>query len=187
MGEIYSRFEDTPFYKIQTQIAAPFTPTPIDVIEKMLSLAKVKKQDRLIDLGSGDGRVPIFAALKYGCEAVGVEINHALAKKARKLVYKFGINNLVTIIEGDLFDVNLAKFTVVTVYLTPGLIDVLQHKLEKEIRNGARVVTHDYEIPKWHPIKIEKIPSSGRHIHKIFLYKVHRNINLRCDFYEKRK
>ncbi len=172
MGRVYNRFEDTPFYKMQTQIAAPFAPTPIEVIERMLSLAKVKKQDRLVDLGSGDGRIPIYAALKYGCEAVGVEINSILVNKARKLVCKLGISDLVTIIEGDLFDVNLAKFTVITIYLTPGLIGILRSKLENEVENDTRIVTHDYGIPGWRPIRIEEISSSGRHVHKIFLYKI---------------
>ena len=136
----------------------PFVPTPQPIIDRMLSLAGVRPGDRLVDLGSGDGRIVITAAKRYGIEAVGVEINPALVRQARANAAAAGVAAKATFVEGDLFDYDLHKATVVTIFLLPGINMRLKPKLLKELQPGARLVSHRFDMGlNWPPEKTEVV------------------------------
>ncbi len=132
----------------------PFVATPQPIIDQMLSLAGVHPGDRLVDLGSGDGRIVITAAKRYGIDAVGVEINPALVRQARENAAAAGVTAKATFVEGDLFDYDLRKATVVTIFLLPGINMRLKPKLLKELQPGARIVSHRFDMGlNWPPEK----------------------------------
>jgi precorrin-6B methylase 2 len=123
-----------------------FVPTPYDIVDKMLELARVKPTDLVYDLGSGDGRVPMAAATKYGCRAIGVEIDTELVNLSRAHIKKQGLDHLVTIEEKDVFTVYLGQADVVVLYLLPNQLEKLLPQLKK-LKPGSRVVSHQFEIP----------------------------------------
>lgn len=125
---------------------AIFVPTPHDVVAKMLELATVRKTDVVADLGCGDGRIVVAAARKYGCKAVGYEIDAECVKMALARVRKEGVEDLVKIEERDLFTVDLSKVDVVTLYLLPEMNKRLLPQLSK-LPPGARIVAHANAIP----------------------------------------
>jgi outer membrane protein assembly factor BamB len=125
---------------------AIYVPTPHDVVEKMLELAAVKKTETLVDLGCGDGRIVVAAAKKYGCKAIGYEIDPECIKMARANVRKHGVGESVTIEQKDFFTVNLSKVDVVALYLPPKVLSRLLPQLER-LPRGARIVSHAFAIP----------------------------------------
>jgi outer membrane protein assembly factor BamB len=129
---------------------ALFVPTPQDVVEKMLELARTSKKDLVYDLGSGDGRIVIAAAKKYGCKAVGYEIDAELVKLSRQEVHKSQLQDLVRIEQEDIFTRDLSSADVVAVYLPPRLLERLLPQLAK-LKPGARIVSHYFEIPGYKP------------------------------------
>jgi precorrin-6B methylase 2 len=139
----------------QTGLRAPdvvFVPTPHEVVDAMLKVAKVNKRDVLYDLGSGDGRIPIAAAQKYGIErAVGIDINPERIKEANENRIKAGVGERVTFINADLFASNLSDATVITLYLLPSLNLKLLPKLLKEVKPGTRIVSHAFDMGSWKP------------------------------------
>jgi len=153
---------------------APFVPSPPYVVEKMLQLADLKPGEVLFDLGCGDGRIIIAAAKKYHVRAVGVEMNGRLVKEAVQKVHELGLEKSVEVIHGDLMDVDLRKADVITLYLTSSGNEKLKPKLEKELKPGARVISHDFEIYGWRPLKVEKVVDESRPWptrHTIYIYK----------------
>ncbi len=152
---------------------APFVPSPPSVVQHMLKLADLKAGEVLFDLGAGDGRTVITAAKSFGARAVGVELREDLAKKALSTIHSDGLADRVTIVNGDLFNVNLAPADVVFLYLTTSANEKIRPKLENELRKGVRVVSHDYEIVGWKPVKVETFcenPKIGYPSHTIYLY-----------------
>lgn len=140
----------------------------------MLILAQLKPGEVFFDLGSGDGRTVIMAAKEFGARAVGVELREDLAKKALSSVYEEGLQDRVTIVNGDMFNVDLSSADVVFLYLTTSANEKIKPKLEAELKPGARIVSHDYEIVGWKPVKIENFcenPKLGYPSHTIYLYK----------------
>jgi outer membrane protein assembly factor BamB len=135
---------------VRREADAIFVPTPQDVVEKMLELAKVKRTDVVYDLGSGDGRIVVAAARKYGCKAVGYEIDPELVKLARQQVAQEGVGRLVTIERKDLFTVDLGGADVIALYLLPRLNARLLPQLEK-LKAGSRIVSHAFPIPGVRP------------------------------------
>ncbi|MDZ4848536.1 MAG: PQQ-binding-like beta-propeller repeat protein [Pirellulaceae bacterium] len=125
---------------------AIFVPTPMDVVAKMLEVAKVGKDDLVVDLGSGDGRILIEAAKKYGCRGIGIEIDPELVELSKQRIHDTKLNTLVTITKADLFEADFGDATVVTAYLYPELLKRLLPKLEK-LKPGSRIVTHQFAIP----------------------------------------
>ncbi len=128
----------------------------------------------LFDLGSGDGRVVIMACQEFGARCVGVEMREDLAKQAMSRVSELGLDGKAKIINGDIFKVNLADANVVTMYLTTSANDKVKPKLEAELKPGTRVVSHDYEILGWRPIKVDNFcenPRLGYPSHTIFVYR----------------
>ncbi len=137
---------------------AAYTPTPRDVVETMLKLAKVTEDDVVYDLGSGDGRIVIAAAQKYGCKAVGYEIDAELVTDSKKSVEAKKLEHLVTIERHDLFDVDLAPATVVTLYLLPRMNEKLIPQLAK-LKSGSRIVAHEFPIPGVKPVRVLEVES----------------------------
>ncbi|RLI05566.1 SAM-dependent methyltransferase [Candidatus Bathyarchaeota archaeon] len=144
----------------------PYISSPPEVVEKMLEMAEVSEKDALYDLGSGDGRILITAVKKFGVKkAVGVEVREDLVKNSREEVKKLGLEKYVTIIHGDFYNVPIQEADVVTLFLTTSANERLKPKLEKELKEGARIVSHDYEILGWKPVKVENLGQ-----HTIYLY-----------------
>jgi tRNA A58 N-methylase Trm61 len=152
---------------------APFVPSPVQVVQYMLKLADLKPGEVLFDLGAGDGRTVVMAAKSFGARAVGVELREDLAKKALNTIYESGLADKVTIVNGDIFSVNLASADVVFLYLTTSANEKIRPKLEQDLKKGVRIVSHDYEIVGWRPIKVENYcenPKLGYPSHTIYLY-----------------
>ncbi len=149
-----------------------YIPTPEDVIDRMLQLARVTKDDVVYDLGCGDGRIVIAAARDYGCRAVGVDIDPLRVEEAKKNVARHGLGDLVTIRQQDLFGVNLTDATVVTLYLSTRYNTRLVPELAK-MRPGSRVVSHLFGIEGIPPDKVAIVRSRhDRHEHTLMLWNV---------------
>jgi SAM-dependent methyltransferase len=128
-----------------------YTPTRHAIADAMLQLASVTQEDVVYDLGSGDGRIVIIAAQKYGARGVGIELDPALVRRARENARDAGVATLVTFVEGDLFKADLSPASVVTLYLSGSVNQLLHPKLRAELRPGARVVSHQFPMPGWTP------------------------------------
>ena len=140
----------------------------------MLKLADLKADEVLFDMGSGDGRTVIMAAKNFGARGVGIELREDLAKKAMSNIHENGLDDSVTIVNGDMFNVNLTAADVVYLYLTTSANEKVRSKLDTDLKKGARVVSHDYEIIGWHPVKVENFcenPQLGYPSHTIYLYR----------------
>jgi tRNA A58 N-methylase Trm61 len=152
---------------------APFVPSPVLVVQRMLKLADLKPGEVLFDLGAGDGRTVTMAAKSFSARAVGVELREDLVKKALSAIHENGLADRVTIVNGDMFDLNLSSADVVFLYLTTSANEKIKPKLETELKKGARVVSHDYEIVGWKPLKTDNFcenPQLGYPSHTIYLY-----------------
>lgn len=151
-----------------------FSPTRHAIADAMLRLAKVTADDVVYDLGSGDGRLVILAAQKYGARGVGVEIDHQLIERSRTNAREGGVEDRVTFIEGDLFTTDISKATVVTLYLSPSVNARLEPKLKRELMPGARIVSHRFPIGKW-------VPDEMRHVEEaeLYLWTIRRDFRLR--------
>ncbi|WP_218016676.1 class I SAM-dependent methyltransferase, partial [Sphingomonas koreensis] len=128
----------------------PYVPTPIEVVEGMLDMAGLKAGERLIDLGSGDGRIP-RAAARRSATALGVEIDAGLVARARSLTRLEGLEERARFVRDDLFTVSLRDADVVTLYLLPDVNERLKPKLLSEMKPGARVISHAFDMGDWLP------------------------------------
>ena len=140
----------------------------------MLILAELKPREVFFDLGAGDGRAVIMAAKDFGARAVGVELREDLVKKALGSIYEQRLQDRVTIVNGDMFSVDLSSADVVFLYLTTSANEKIKPKLEVELKNGVRVISHDYEIVGWKPVKVDNFCENqtlGYPSHTIYLYK----------------
>ena len=144
-----------------------FVPTPRETVEAMLELAEVKKGDVVYDLGSGDGRIPITAARKYGVRAVGVDIDPARIAESNANARAAGVTELVTFRQEDLFKTNISEASVVTLYLLSSLNDRLRPKLLAELKPGTRVVSHAFPMSEWEPERTVKTAGG-----QIYLWRV---------------
>jgi SAM-dependent methyltransferase len=136
---------------------APFVPSTDEITEAMLELANVSKDDVVYDLGSGDGRVVITAAKKYGARGVGVEIDPRLVRESRENARKAGVADRVRFIRQDLFKTDISRATVVTLYLRPEVNLRLRPKLLRELKPGARVVSNTFDMGDWVPDKKQAV------------------------------
>ena len=135
-----------------------FVPTWQPVVYRMLELAEVTSNDVVYDLGSGDGRIVIIAAQKYGARGVGVELDPKLIEVSRQVAREAEISERVTFIQGDLFQADISAATVVTLFLSPSVNAELEPKLRKELRPGTRIVSHQFTIGRWAPLKTVRAP-----------------------------
>jgi SAM-dependent methyltransferase len=141
----------------QTDTTSPYVTSPPTTVEHMLALAGVTANDFVVDLGSGDGRIVIAAAKRYGARAMGVEYDPKLVALSRKNAAAEGVADRVRFVEGDLFKVDLSAATVVTVYLLPDVNLKLRDKLLAELKPGARLVAHDFGMESWRPDQSESV------------------------------
>ena len=153
---------------------APFVASPLPVVRQMLILSELKSGETFYDLGSGDGRTVIMAAKDFGAKSVGVELREDLAKRALSNINELGLETKVQILQNDIFKVDLSPADVVFLYLTTSANEKIKPKLEAELKPGARVVSHDYEILGWKSSKIDNFcenPRLGYPSHTIYVYK----------------
>ncbi|WP_035957649.1 class I SAM-dependent methyltransferase [Bryobacter aggregatus] len=151
--------------------AAPYYPTPQVVVEQMLKLGGLRRGEKLYDLGSGDGRIVMLGAAKFGAKAVGVELDHGLVQQSRASIAKLKLHPAAQIMEGDLFEQDYSDADLITVYLLPVTNIRLSPVLEKKLKKGARVVCHDFEFTEWKPEKTETIEDNEGRSHTLFLYR----------------
>ena len=142
------------------QDSIPFVPSPMLVVERMLQLAEVRKDDILYDLGSGDGRIVIEAAKKFGVKGVGVDLNPTLVEQARRRAAEEGVSHLVEFRAADGLTVDISQATVVTLYMFKWFNNEMRPKLQR-LKPGSRVVAHDFDIDEWKPTKIETVDASS--------------------------
>jgi 2-polyprenyl-3-methyl-5-hydroxy-6-metoxy-1,4-benzoquinol methylase len=128
-----------------------FVPTPPEVVDAMLKLANVSGKDTVYDLGCGDGIIVATAAQKFGAQAVGIDIDPQRVKEANERVQKAGVTDKVKILNEDLFEADISKATVVTLYLLPSLNQKLIPKLNKELKPGTRIVSQSFDMGDEYP------------------------------------
>ncbi len=152
---------------------APSVSTPMEVVERMLSLAAIQSYDVVYDLGSGDGRIVITAAKKYGVHAVGFEIDPRLIRESRNNVLKAGVQDLVEIRQENILQADLSAATVVTLYLFPKANRLLRPRLLSQLKPGARVVSNYFDMDEWVPDKVEEVKdvNSGFY-YNIYLWRI---------------
>lgn len=138
---------------LYVQPEVPYVPTRNDVSEAMLRIASVTKDDIVYDLGCGDGRIVIMAAKQFSAHGVGLDIDPRRIEESNENARKAGVADKVRFIEGDLFRADLSKATVVTLYLLPSVNLRLRPKLQQELRPGTRIVSHNYDMGDWRPLK----------------------------------
>ena len=144
-----------------------FVPTMNSVVEVMLDMAEVTSEDVVYDLGSGDGRIVITAAQRYGARGVGVELDPELVERARANALEAGVADKVTFVQADLFTIDVSEATVVTMYLLASMHARMQPKLLRELAPGSRIVTHRFPMGEGEPDQKKRV--SGR---DVYLYRV---------------
>lgn len=158
--------------------AGPYVPSPESVVSKMLDMAGVGPDDVLLDLGSGDGRIVLTAAKLRGARGIGIEIDEKLVARSSEAARREGVADRARFVREDLFATDVSGATVVTIYLLPHTVNMLDPKLRRELRPGTRVLTHDYPLAGWLPEtwqrfdEPEKEGANGTPVATIYLYRV---------------
>ena len=134
----------------------PYVPTPQNVVDAMLTIAGVNRRDFLIDLGCGDGRIPVTAAKRFGTRGFGVDLNPVRVKEANENVSKNNVGKLVGIAQGDLFETDISKATVISMYLLP-TVNMRLRPFVLNLKPGTRIVSHDFDMGDWKADKTEKL------------------------------
>jgi hypothetical protein len=149
----------------------PYVPTYQPLVDEMLRMAEVKKDDVLYDLGSGDGRIPITAAERYGTRGVGIDLDPQRIKEANANAEKAGVTDKVKFIQGDIFKEDFSEATVLTLYLLPSV----NLKLRPQILNmkpGTRVVSHNYDMGSWKPEQTKTMKTPDGKTHYLYFWRV---------------
>jgi ubiquinone/menaquinone biosynthesis C-methylase UbiE len=150
---------------------APYVVSPQAIVDRMLEMADLKPSETLYDLGSGDGRILITAVQRFRAKAVGIEISDALVSSTTDRIFKLGFQNEARVIHADMMQVDLSSADVVTIYLATDSNEILRPNLEKYLKKGARVVSHDYAVVGWKPKMVDKdVPEARGHV--IYLYEM---------------
>jgi 2-polyprenyl-3-methyl-5-hydroxy-6-metoxy-1,4-benzoquinol methylase len=144
----------------ERQLDVPYVPTPPAVVNEMLRIGKVTKNDVLYDLGSGDGRIVITAAKKFGTRGFGIDLDPQRVKEANQNAQQAGVSNLVQFRQQDLFQTDLSNATVVTLYLLPEVNLNLRSKLISELKPGTRIVSHAFDMGDWKPEQVINVDGS---------------------------
>ncbi|MCY0849981.1 protein-lysine N-methyltransferase [Sulfuracidifex metallicus DSM 6482 = JCM 9184] len=153
----------------------PYVPTPEKVVKAMLELAKTKEDDVVYDMGCGDGRIVITAVKEFNAKkAVCVEINDERIKETTSNIDKNGVTGRVSIVKGSFFEAPLSEASVLTMFLLPNVNEMLKPKLERELRPGTRIVSHEFEMREWIPKEVVKV-EDGNMNHTIYLYIIGEN------------
>jgi hypothetical protein len=153
---------DVPAQVQEKDLDTPYVPTPQVVVNRMLELAQIKPGDTVIDLGSGDGRIMITAAQKYGARGFGVELNPRLVLSSNEEAQRAGVADRVKFLQQDLFKTDFREADVLTLYLLPDVNMVLRPKILAELKAGTRVVSHDYGMGLWRPEVEETVPAPDK-------------------------
>lgn len=153
------------------ELDVPYVPTHQMIVDEMLSMAEVKGNDILYDLGSGDGRIPITAAQRFGTRGVGIDLNPERIKEANENATKAKVTDKVKFIEGDLFDQDFREATVVTLYLLPDVNIKLRPKI-LAMKPGTRVVSHNYHMGDWAAEKTKTLKTPDGVEHYIYFWRV---------------
>ncbi|WP_204137806.1 cyclopropane-fatty-acyl-phospholipid synthase family protein [Halomicronema sp. CCY15110] len=148
-----------------------YIPTPTDAVDAMLELAQVSAQDVLYDLGCGDGRLLIRAATRWGTRGVGIDIDPTCIQQTRRNAQVAGVAHLISLQQGNLYDSDVAAATVVALYLLPHLNARLCPRLVQQLRPGARIVSHQFDMGDWEPDEILLLPTSEEES-VIYLWKI---------------
>jgi SAM-dependent methyltransferase len=150
---------------------APYVPTPQDVVDRMLELAQVTEKDVVYDLGSGDGRIPITAAQRFGARGVGVDINPQRIEESHANAQKAGVERLVEFRLQDALTVDVTPATVVTLYLLSAANLQLRPILTKQLRPGSRIVSHTFGMGDWEPDRVDTFVDLGGMTRTLYLWK----------------
>ena len=150
-------------------ISVPFVPTPLSVVRKAFQLAGLKSGELVYDPGCGDGRTLVVAAKEFGARAVGVEIRRDLFERAVRNVAMAGVEDKVLLLHGSFMRYQVPRANVVFLYLLSSINEKLRPRLEEALPPGARIVSHDFAVEKWSPVRIMTLEEHGR-IHRIFYY-----------------
>lgn len=143
------------------RLDVPYVPTPQPVVDRMLSIANVSNSDLLYDLGSGDGRIVITAARRYGAKGVGIDLDPQRVREARENATQAGVAHRVQFVSGNLFEADLSDATVVTLYLLSSVNRNLRPQLWRQLKVGTRVVSHAFDMgSEWPPEKTESVEGS---------------------------
>jgi hypothetical protein len=168
VGVVYtSQAQDNESKKI-----VPYVPTPQDVVDRMLEMAQVKKGDVVYDLGSGDGRIVVTAAKKYGVKAIGYEIDPERIRESHENIKKAGVEKLVEIKQQDIRTVDLSGASVLTMYLLPEVNMMLRPNIWNQMKPGSRVVSHDFDMGDWKPVKTDHVKDASGWDHTLYLWRV---------------
>ena len=157
---------------IWTDGEVPFVRTTPEVIDRMLEMARVKTGDVIYDIGSGDGAIIIHAVKKYRVKGVGIEIDQELVNRARSNAYIEKVEHLVEFRAQDAFTVDMSPATVVTLYMLPEFNAKLRPIMDRQLKPGTRVVSHDYPVHGWVPTRQESVPGTFVHDHTVLLFEI---------------
>jgi precorrin-6B methylase 2 len=147
----------------EESLTVPFITTPDEVVHRMLQLAEARPGDLVVDLGSGDGRIVIAAAQKFGARGLGIEIDAALVEKSRENARRAGVADRVSFVQDDALVADISAASVVTVYLLPGLINRLQPRFLQRLQPGTRIVSHAFAMTGWKPDRRETMRIAKAH------------------------
>ena len=154
----------------ETRSLAPYVATPPDVVHRLLTLARVGPDDVVYDLGSGDGRIVIAAAQAFGARAVGVDIDPRLVAEAEENARRAGVQNRVRFILGDALQTDVSDATVVTLYLLSASNVKLRPMLTRQLRPGARIVSHSFPIGNWEPDVVDTFTDAAGTARTLYLW-----------------
>ncbi len=155
----------------QQESLAPFVPTPQAVVERMLALAEVTSKDVVYDIGCGDGRIVITAAKKYGARGVGIDYDPERIRESKENAKVAGVENLVQFIQRDAMTADYSPATVVTLYLLTTSNLKLRPILTKQLKPGARIVSHAFSMGDWEPLKTETFQDENSFSRTLYLWK----------------
>jgi SAM-dependent methyltransferase len=153
------------------RIIGPFVPMADAVVRRMLTVADVRPGEIVYDVGAGDGRIIATAACDFNAKAVGVKLHNSRYELITERIRLEGLDKLARAIKADFLNVDLSNANVVTLYLLNSVNSTIRPKLERELKPGARIVSHDFPIQGWKPVRVEKV-SAHRNSHLIYLYQL---------------
>jgi len=147
----------------EESLTVPFITTPDEVVHRMLALAQTRPSDLVADLGSGDGRIVIAAAQKFGARGLGIELDPGLVQRSRENAARAGVTDRVSFVQGDVLAADISAASVVTVYLLPDLMNRLQPRFLQRLQPGTRIVSHSFTMTGWRPDGRETMHVAGPH------------------------
>jgi len=150
-------------------VGVPYVPTPVEVVEKAFDVAGLEEGELVYDPGCGDGRALVVAAVEYGARGVGVEIRRDLFERAVRRVAEARVEDRVLLLHGSFLLYGVPRADVVFLYLLSSMNERLRPRLEAALPPGARVVSHDFAVERWRPVKVVAVEAHGR-LHRIYYY-----------------